>query len=115
MALRSKRPDFDLSGELEFEESAPQLRVQTPRLRHDTEIVPQTFRGKAYFVLQDPITLQFYRVGSTEREILAQLDGRTSLGEIHQRLREHGGKHCADASLNIKAISYKNNTGFDMD
>ncbi|MHC4788081.1 MAG: efflux RND transporter periplasmic adaptor subunit [Planctomycetota bacterium] len=87
MAARGRRPDFDLSSELEFEEYSPRLRAQTPRLRSDTEIVPQTFRGKQYFVLQDPATLQFYRVGPVEREILAQLDGQTTLGEIHERLR----------------------------
>ena len=91
MALRPKKPDFDLSGELQFEEYAPQLRRQTPLLRADTDIIPQSFRGKTYFVLQNPTTLQFYRVKEAEREILAQLDGKTSLGEIHERLRRRFG------------------------
>jgi len=91
MAIGARKPDFDLTGELEFEEYAPRLRAQAPRLRPDTEIIPQTFRGKTHFVLQDPATLQFYRVGETEREILAQLDGRTALGEIHERLQRRLG------------------------
>lgn len=91
MALRPKKPDFDLSSELEFEESAPQLRAQAPELRPDTDIIPQTFRGKTYFVLQDPATLQFYRIGQTEREILARLDGKTTLAEIHERLQQKLG------------------------
>ncbi len=91
MVFRSKKPDFDLSTELEFEEQAPQLRAIAPRLRPDADIVPQTFRGTTYFVLKDPVTLQFYRVRDTEREILGQLDGKTTLGEIHDRLRAKYG------------------------
>jgi putative peptide zinc metalloprotease protein len=91
MALRSTKPDFDLSQELEFEEQAPQLRNAAPRLRPDADIVPQTFRGKTYFVLKDPVTLQFYRVRDVEREILNQLDGHTTLGDIHDRLRAKYG------------------------
>ena len=91
MALRSRKPDFDLSQELEFEEQAPQLRNAAPRLRPDADIVPQTFRDKTYFVLKDPVTLQFYRVRDVEREILEQLDGHTTLGEIHDRLRAKYG------------------------
>ncbi len=30
MVFRSKKPDFDLSTELEFEEQAPQLRAIAP-------------------------------------------------------------------------------------
>ena len=91
MIFGPKKPDFDLSGELEFEEYAPRLREQTPRLRPDTDIVPQTFRGTRHFVLQDPVTLQYYRIGEVEREVLAQLDGETTLGEIHGRLRAKFG------------------------
>jgi putative peptide zinc metalloprotease protein len=91
MVFRSRKPDFDLSQELDFEEQAPQLRSAAPRLRPDADIVPQTFRGKTYFVLKDPVTLQFYRVREVEREILDQLDGKTTLGEIHDRLRQKYG------------------------
>ncbi len=91
MVFRSSKPDYNLSTELEFEEQAPQLRAIAPRLRPDADIVPQTFRGKTYFVLKDPVTLQFYRVRDTEREILGQLDGKTTLGEIHDRLRAKYG------------------------
>jgi len=91
MFFRPKKPDFSLSQELEFEEHAPRLRGVAPRLRPDADIVPQTFRGKTYFVLKDPVTLQFYRVRDVEREILDQLDGTTTLGEIHDRLVEKYG------------------------
>jgi putative peptide zinc metalloprotease protein len=91
MALRRRKPDFDLSSELEFEEHAPQLRVLKPRMRPDTDIVAQKFGGKDYYVLQDPVTLQFYRVAGPEREIIEQFDGETTLGEIHERLRGRYG------------------------
>jgi putative peptide zinc metalloprotease protein len=83
----SRKPEDDLGRDLEFEEYGPQLRRLTPKLRHDARIVPQSFRGEQWYVLQDPITLQFYRVGKNEREILDRLDGRTTLGEIHEALK----------------------------
>jgi len=91
MARRPKKSDYDIQGELQFEEYAPQLRRMRPKLRPDTDIIPQSFRGKTYFVLQDPVTLQYYRVGETEREILAALDGETTLEEIHGRLKKKYG------------------------
>ena len=91
MVFGPKKPDFSLSSELEFEEYAPQLRLLTPKLRSDAQVIPQKFCGKMYFVLQDPVTLQFYRVAETEREIIARLNGRTTLGEIHNVLKEKLG------------------------
>lgn len=84
-------PDFNVGSELEFEEYAPQLRLLRPRMRPDVEPVPQRFRDKTWFVLQDPVTLQFYRLGETEREVLGQLDGQHALGEIHDRLKAKFG------------------------
>ncbi len=84
---RVEKPEDDLSRDLEFEEYGPQLRRLKPRLRHDAVVTPQSFRGEQWFVLQDPITLQFYRIGRDEREILDRLDGRTTLGEIHDALK----------------------------
>ena len=94
MLFGPRKPDFDLSSELEFEEYAPQLREQKPRLRPDTDVVPQTFRGARCFVLQDPVSLQYYRIGLVEREILAQMDGQTTLGTVYDRMRK---KHGNDA------------------
>ena len=91
MARRPKKPEVNLSSELEFEEYAPQLRLLRPKLRPDAEVIPQKFRGKTYWVLKDPVTLQFYRVAETEREIIGQLDGATSLGDIHDRLKAKFG------------------------
>ena len=86
MAFGPKKPDFDLGSELEFEEYSPLLRELKPKLRPDSKEIPQNFGGKSWYVLQDPITLQFYRVAETEHEILGRLDGTTTLGEIHDGL-----------------------------
>jgi len=91
MAFHPKKPDFNLSSELEFEEYSPLLQLLKPRLRPDAKVIPQTFGGKTYFVLQDPITLQFYRVAETEQEVLGQLNGQTTLGDIHSRLLQRFG------------------------
>jgi len=91
MARRPKKPEHDIQSELQFEEYAPQLRRMRPKLRPDTDIVPQKFHDKSFFVLQDPVTLQYYRVAETEREILAGLDGNTTLDEIYGRLKDKYG------------------------
>ncbi len=92
MALfKRKRPDYDLSGELEFAEYAPQLRLQKPRLRPDATVVEQTFRGRTYYVLKDPVSLQFYRVADTEREVIDRLDGEHTLDDIQQHLEQKFG------------------------
>ena len=85
---RARKPEYSLGSDLEFEEQAPGLRLLRPCLRPDIEIVAQRFRGQSYFVLQNPVSLQHYRVGPTEREIIAQLTGETTLGDIHERLKE---------------------------
>lgn len=92
-AAKPKKPDIDLSVELEFEEYTPQLREYAPQLRPDAKVTPHTFRGSTYYVLQDPVTLQFYRFGEAERFIAVLLDGRTTLKEVHERLvAQHGGR-----------------------
>lgn len=91
MAFRPSKPDYDLGSELEFEEYAPRLRRLRPKMRADAEIIPQKFRGQNYFVLQDPVTLQFYRIAETEREVVGQFDGQSTLGEIHDRLKAKFG------------------------
>ncbi len=92
MALwRPKKPDYHLAGELEFAEYAPQLRQQKPKMRPDAAITEQTFRGRTYYVLKDPVSLQFYRVRETEREIIDLLDGEHTLGEIEEHLQRKFG------------------------
>lgn len=54
-------------------------------------------------MLQDPVTLQYFRVGRVEREILEQLNGETSLGTIHDRLK---------ATYGSRAPSFRDLVGF---
>ena len=58
-----------------------------PKLRKDVQIVAQTFRGKRFYVLQDPISLQYFRIGETGRSIVMQFDGEKLLGDIHTDLK----------------------------
>ena len=61
MALwRPKKPDYHLAGELEFAEYAPQLRQQKPKMRPDAGITEQTFRGRTYYVLKDPVSQRLW-------------------------------------------------------
>ena len=89
--FRPKTPDYNVGADLEFEEYAPQLRTLRPRLRPDAEVTPQTFQGETWFVIQNPVSLQYYRVGAAEREILSRLDGATPLDAIHEALQRNLG------------------------
>ena len=88
MARRPKPPERRVLREAEFEEQQPLLRLFVPQLRKDVQIVAETFRGKRFYVLQDPISLQYFRIGETGRSIVAQFDGAKRLGDIHTELRE---------------------------
>ena len=83
-----KPPRHRLTRQIEFEEQSPLLRSFRPLLRDDVTIIPQTFRGKTFHVLQDPVSLQYFRVGERERAIIDMFDGRRTLADIHTRLRE---------------------------
>ena len=87
MPRRPKPPERRVLREAEFEEQQPLLRSFVPKLRKDVQIVAQTFRGKRFYVLQDPISLQYFRIGETGRSIVMQFDGEKLLGDIHTDLK----------------------------
>lgn len=70
--------------QLKDRERRKQLRL---RLRADLEITPQTYEGRTYYVVKDPITLQYWRFREQEQFILQLLDGITTLDEA-QKLYE---------------------------
>jgi len=92
VARRPKPPERRVLREAEFEEQQPLLRLFVPQLRKDVQIIAQTFRGKRFYVLQDPISLQYFRIGETGHSIVQQFDGAKRLGDIHTELREELGE-----------------------
>ena len=42
----------------------------TPPLRKDLQIIPQYYRGELCYVVKDPVSLNYYRLGEVEYAIL---------------------------------------------
>src|SRR5882757_4967001 len=55
------------------------------RMRPDLKARKQRYQGRLYWVVKDPIGLQYYRFEEEEYAILQMLDGHSSLDEIAQR------------------------------
>ena len=57
-------------------------------MRPDLVIQEQSYLGRQYWVVKDPIALKYYRFEEEEFAILQMLDGRASLEEIQHRFEQ---------------------------
>jgi putative peptide zinc metalloprotease protein len=55
------------------------------RMRPDLRAKQQRYQGRIYWVVKDPVGLQYYRFEEEEFAILQMLDGQSSLDEISDR------------------------------
>jgi len=55
------------------------------RVRPDLKARKQRYQGRVYWVVKDPVGLQYYRFEEEEFAILQMLDGQSSLEEIAER------------------------------
>src|SRR4051812_15404539 len=55
------------------------------RMRPDLKARKQRYQGRLYWVVKDPVGLQYYRFEEEEYAILQMLDGHSSLDEIAQK------------------------------
>ena len=58
------------------------------RKRPDLSARKQQYQGRTYWVVKDPVGLNYYRFQEEEYAILQMLDGETSLDEIKDRFEE---------------------------
>lgn len=58
------------------------------RMRADLEFVRQTWQGRAYWIVKDPLTLRFFRFEEEECFILRLLDGTSSADAITRKFAE---------------------------
>ncbi len=70
-------------------------------LRKDLHVAIQYYQGKPCYVLEDPQTVQFFRVGIPEGTFISMLDGKTSLDEALGRSAIDLGK---DAFSEAEAV-----------
>jgi putative peptide zinc metalloprotease protein len=57
-------------------------------MRPDLTIQEQSYQGRNYWVVKDPLALKYYRFEEEEFAILQMLDGRASLEEIQYRFEQ---------------------------
>ncbi len=82
------------------------VRRLRPKLRRDVRITEQIFRGQSWFVIQDPVTCQYFRLGPTEYRFIRELDGRRTVGEILQELAIHLGEDSLAPELAARLLNY---------
>lgn len=63
------------------------MRPLKLRRRPDLEAKKQSYHGRSYWVVKEPVGLNYYRFHEEEYAILNMLDGRTSLQEIKDRFQ----------------------------
>lgn len=58
------------------------------RMRKDLHVEKQTYLGRHYWVIKDPIGLKYYRFEEEEFALLEMMDGESSLEELQQQFEE---------------------------
>jgi len=57
------------------------LDKATPKLRRELAFRPQSFGGEACYVVEDPVSSRFFRIGVDEYAFISLLDGAMTVGE----------------------------------
>lgn len=76
-----------------MQELASPYRSLPIALREDLSIAQHTYRGRLFWIVKDPIGLEFYRFNEQEYALLSWLDGTASLDELKQRFDERFAPH----------------------
>jgi len=67
------------------------VRTMKPRLRAHVQVVRQRYRGKRWYVVQDPTSNTYFRLSPVAQEFVGLLDGRRTIEEVWQLgLTRHG-------------------------
>jgi len=74
-----------------FSESWYRVAELRPRLRSTVQVHRQHYRGRMWYVLQDPSNNQFYRQNEAAYHFVAMLDGRRTVGEVWSLCNEQLG------------------------
>ncbi len=67
----------------------PETKLPLPRLRPDLIASEQKQEGRTFFVLKDPISLQYLRLARHEHFIVRCLDGKRNLDDVAKLLQEN--------------------------
>jgi putative peptide zinc metalloprotease protein len=64
--------------------AAQQEKVVLPPLRQDLIISRQMFEGRTFFVVKDPISLQYFRMSAEDYFLATLFDGRRTFGKVRE-------------------------------
>lgn len=62
-----------------------------PKLRTDLTFHFESFQNENCCIIEDPITSEFYRVGTSEYYFIKHLNGKNSIGEVLSKMAETAG------------------------
>ena len=65
------------------------------RMRQDLQIEKQSYLGRHYWVIKDPLGLKYYRFEEEEFALLEMIDGKSSLEDLQQQFEARFGKEWA--------------------
>ena len=92
--------------------AAPQQEnVVLPQLRADLVISKQVFEGRSYYVVKDPISLQYFRLTAEDFDLAVLFDGKRTFGAIRDawvRVHPHLRLDYTPEELNERVLKFAN-------
>ena len=73
-----------------------QVTLLRPKLVASTEVVRHVYRGEVWHVVQDPASGKFHRFSVTAHHFVQQMDGRSTVQAIWEKLCEQGAGRQSD-------------------
>lgn len=89
----------------------PQENVVLPPLRGDLLITKQRFEGRTYYVVKDPISLQYFRLTGEDYDLATLFNGKRTFGEIRDiwaRNHPHLKLDYTAEELNERVLKFAN-------
>lgn len=65
-------------------QAAPQENVVLPALRGDLIVTQQLFEGRSYYVVKDPVSLQYFRMTAEDYFLATLFDGKRTFAQIRE-------------------------------
>ncbi len=91
---------------------ADRLRQVRVGLRQDLEFSRHVFRGRASYIIRDPVTFQSHRVGAHDYEVLMRVQPERTLGEVFAELVANEQAGAADEEAFYQFVFSMHRFGF---
>src|SRR5215213_7289181 len=91
--------------------AAAQENIVLPALRSDLVVNRQLFEGRSYFVVKDPISLQYFRMTAEDYFLATLFDGKRTFGSIRHLYVErfpHVRLEYTPEELNERVLRFAN-------